>query len=85
LSDNAVKYGEIAQHLHDAFREGGSGIGATWPHAEILGLPALVPPLLRIDYIWHSDDFRTVNAFTAPQRGSDHYPVVATLALRRVD
>ncbi|MBZ0297772.1 MAG: endonuclease/exonuclease/phosphatase family protein [Anaerolineae bacterium] len=85
MSDNTVKYGEVAAQLDDAFREAGFGIGATWPYNEIAGFPAFVPPLLRIDYIWHSDEFRAVRATTGPQLGSDHYPVVASLKLQLPD
>jgi len=79
MSDNAVKYGDIARQLRDAYRETGSGFGSTWPYAPVAGLPSFVPPLLRIDYIWHSAMFRTLHAATGPELGSDHFPVIAVL------
>jgi endonuclease/exonuclease/phosphatase (EEP) superfamily protein YafD len=40
-----------------------------------------MPPLVRIDYVWHSDDFHAVEAALGPYLGSDHLPVTAALAL----
>jgi vancomycin resistance protein VanJ len=82
ISDHAVKYEAIARVLNDSFREVGFGMGASWPHAEIAGFPSFVPPLLRIDYVWHSDAFRAVNAEVGPALGSDHLPVVTVLEWR---
>jgi endonuclease/exonuclease/phosphatase (EEP) superfamily protein YafD len=41
-----------------------------------------VPPLVRIDYIWHSDGLEAVNAWRGEFIGSDHMPMHAVLALR---
>lgn len=79
LSDNAVKYAALDAQLTDAFRESGFGMGATWPNAEIAGLPAFIPPILRIDYVWYSDEFRAMDAQVGPPLGSDHLPVVTVL------
>ena len=39
-------------------------------------------PMLRLDYIWHDDHFRALNAEKGPSGlGSDHLPVVADLEL----
>jgi vancomycin resistance protein VanJ len=81
MSDQAVKYSQFAQQLNDSFREAGVGLGATWPNAEIVNLPTVFPPLLRIDYIWHSDAWVTLDASVGPKLGSDHLPVIATLGL----
>lgn len=81
-SDNAVLYGEMAAVLNDSYRETNIGLGATWPAA--MGddpLPEFIPPMLRIDYVWHSDDLRALSTAIGPNLGSDHLPVVATLAL----
>ena len=82
MSDNAVKYGDVAGPLNDSFRGAGIGFGTTWPVAEIANFPDFIPPLLRIDYIWHSDHFVALNAETGPQLGSDHLPYLATLGLK---
>ncbi|MEL7084918.1 MAG: hypothetical protein AAGM36_10520 [Cyanobacteria bacterium J06597_1] len=36
-------------------------------------------PPQRIDYVWHSDDFQTVEAYVELDGGSDLRPIVATL------
>lgn len=80
-SDQTPTYNLLASHLHDSFREGGSGLGGSWPVSSARGLPGFIPPLIRIDYIWHSDSFQTVDAQQGPPLGSDHLALLATLAL----
>jgi endonuclease/exonuclease/phosphatase (EEP) superfamily protein YafD len=80
-SDQAVVYGELAAVMSDSFREAGSGLGGSWPVSQAHGLPAFIPPLIRIDYIWHSDHFRALEASQGPELGSDHLPLLATLEL----
>ena len=60
------------------WRVAGAG---SWPVGARVGLPDWVPPLLRIDYVWHSDDFGAMSAATGPVLGSDHIAVMVTLAL----
>lgn len=81
MSDFAVTYGQVAARLHDSFREGGWGMGASWPIMRIYGLPSFTPPLVRIDYLWHNDDFRTIKASQGIAVGSDHLPLIAELEL----
>jgi endonuclease/exonuclease/phosphatase (EEP) superfamily protein YafD len=50
------------------------GFGASWP-----ALFTGIPPLVRIDYIWHSDEFRAISVKQGPDIGSDHLPLYATL------
>ncbi|MCZ2094787.1 MAG: hypothetical protein LC121_00665 [Anaerolineae bacterium] len=73
--------GDLAAVMRDSFREAGYGLGTSWPAAQAFGIPPLIPPLVRIDYIWHSDEFRTLAAAQGPYLGSDHLPLYATLAL----
>ncbi len=80
-SASSVTYQQLDAIMHDAFRQAGSGLGASWPVSSARGLPGFVPPLIRIDYIWHSDHFRTLDAQLGPHLGSDHLPVLATLEL----
>ena len=40
---------------------------------------AFIPPLLRLDYIWHTPDLRASQAWLGDPFGSDHRPVVAIL------
>ncbi|MEM6281833.1 MAG: endonuclease/exonuclease/phosphatase family protein [Chloroflexota bacterium] len=81
MSDNVVKYHDIAAVMVDAQREAGTGMGHTWPVMGARRFPVWVPTALRIDYIWHSGDFITTHSYRGPYLGSDHLPVVATLAL----
>jgi endonuclease/exonuclease/phosphatase (EEP) superfamily protein YafD len=78
--------------MHDAWRGAGFGLGHTFPgkptpdvggsRPVFLGIP--VPMwLVRIDHIFHSDSFVTIDAQVGPNdAGSDHRAVVATLAFR---
>jgi vancomycin resistance protein VanJ len=61
----------------DSFREAGWGFGSTWP-SRIRSIEHS-PPLIRIDYIWHSAEFRTVRAWVGRETVSDHRPVIADL------
>jgi vancomycin resistance protein VanJ len=80
-SDHAAMYDFIASHWRDSFAQSGYGLGASWPVAHARGLPAFIPPLVRLDYIWHSPNLRTVSAGQGPFLGSDHLPVTATLEI----
>lgn len=78
MTDRSEDYGRMARLFNDAFREAGWGMGFTFPaNAE------LVPPGIRIDYVWYSDEFVARDAYVAEDSGpSDHLAVVAELALR---
>lgn len=83
LSDQAMPYWDLASVAHDAFREVGNGLGFSWSVIRHNGerIP-LLPPQVRIDYVWYSDHFRAVSAEQGPYLGSDHLPLVVTLAWR---
>jgi endonuclease/exonuclease/phosphatase (EEP) superfamily protein YafD len=60
--------------MNDAFAEIGSGMGFTFEELNI--------PVARIDYVFHTDDFRAVEARVLEDTaGSDHRPLFVTLAL----
>lgn len=80
-SASSVTYQRLAAVMVDSFSEVGVGLGATWPVSASRGLPTLVPPLIRIDYIWHSHHFQTITAKRGPHLTSDHLPLLATLNL----
>lgn len=84
-SDQSPTYEAMAAQMRDAFREAGSGFGGSWPVSSTRGLPSFLPPLIRIDYLWHSDHFRALEAQQGPPLGSDHLAVVATLALTPIN
>jgi endonuclease/exonuclease/phosphatase family metal-dependent hydrolase len=76
--------------LIDAFGAAGQGLGFTLPtrlsHLAYRGHPlgeVALPPLLRVDYVWHTAHFRTMRSWIGGNAGSDHLPVLATL--ERVD
>jgi vancomycin resistance protein VanJ len=71
-------YRELSQTMHDAFAQAGCGFGMTWPNS------LYMPPLLRLDYIWHSADLHTLTADVLPfvYSGSDHLPLVASLRFK---
>lgn len=80
-SDNSAVYPTIAARLSDSYRTVEPGLGTTWPVGAKLPIPLPLPPLMRIDYIWHSDALRALSASVGPEVGSDHRPIMATLAL----
>jgi vancomycin resistance protein VanJ len=88
-TDQSTPYRIVTQVLGDAWREGGVGFGHTFPGDDPFdgshpGVRAWLIPrwLVRIDYVFHSRQWRTVEAHLGPWDGtSDHRPVCATLAL----
>ena len=72
-SDNAVIYAELASRMRDSFREVGTGLGVSWP-----ANGGWLPPLLRLDYVWHSEGLRALSAELGPRLGSDHLPLIVT-------
>ncbi|MFN8419686.1 MAG: endonuclease/exonuclease/phosphatase family protein [Anaerolineae bacterium] len=83
LSDHSVTYDQLAAFLGDTYREAGIGMGKSWPRPNDASsrLLRLLPPLIRIDYIWHSAQWRAVDASQGPYLGSDHLAVVGVLTL----
>lgn len=78
MSDQYTEYDDITAYLTDSFRESGFGLGFTYPAQGVDFLPAI----MRIDYVFHSDEFVSINTRTLDDSGpSDHYPVIGTLAL----
>jgi vancomycin resistance protein VanJ len=66
--------------LLDAFQESGTGPGFTFPvFRRFRGIP--LPPLVRIDYVWHTPDVRVRACWQGSDGGSDHLPVTAELEL----
>jgi vancomycin resistance protein VanJ len=74
--------------LRDAYQVAGDGGGFTAPtRLETLARSDLplgdlpIPPLLRIDYVWVSAQWRVSDAWVGDSAGSDHLPVLARLTL----
>jgi len=62
--------------MTDAFRVVGADWGMTWSHNP----PEL--PLIRIDYVWSSDELTPLRIRRGDFIGSDHLPVVVDFAVR---
>jgi vancomycin resistance protein VanJ len=81
MTDQFPAYGRLTGDLGlvDAFRAAGSaGLGFTFPAGQRLPLP----PLLRLDYIFHDSRLAASDARVFGRSGpSDHLPVVARLWL----
>ncbi|MEM9648522.1 MAG: endonuclease/exonuclease/phosphatase family protein [Bacteroidota bacterium] len=67
-------YRKISEGLNDSFLEKGAGFGKTY---SLKGLP------LRIDYILTDSEFEVVAHKNYKDRLSDHYPIMATLRLKK--
>ncbi|MEI8046388.1 MAG: endonuclease/exonuclease/phosphatase family protein [Bacteroidota bacterium] len=74
FNDTPVSYSykQIHNELEDTFAEAGTGLGQTY---------AQKLPFLRLDYIFHSQSLRATEHKIIEKDYSDHYPVLATIAL----
>lgn len=54
LSDESPLYNDLSAFMRDSFRDVGIGLGMSWVRIDALGFPPILPPLTRIDYLWHS-------------------------------
>ena len=73
FTDTSETYSQMQNLMIDSFHEVGWGFGHTF-----LGR---FFPVGRIDYIWHTEDIKTVEAYVGREAGSDHLPVIARLQL----
>jgi vancomycin resistance protein VanJ len=85
LDEWSEGYQKITSYYIDAYRAAGWGFGFTspdWTHEHSREGPAFLSFRGRIDLVFHSRDLRAVDAEVWPTSGgSDHRPVLATLAL----
>jgi len=73
FTDTSQSYADLRKLLNDSFAEAGWGLGHTFP--------TFAPvPLVRLDYIWHSDRVRAIAAKVGADGRSDHLPVVVQLS-----
>ncbi len=76
MTDQSADYQRITETYHDSYRQVGYGMGTTFP-----GHIPFLPSLVRIDYVFHSDEFTAINADVLRSTGgSDHRPLVVTFA-----
>jgi endonuclease/exonuclease/phosphatase (EEP) superfamily protein YafD len=83
-TDQSQTYRLFSPLLKNAHWQGGWGFGFTYPTPAVKLLARIpLPPLVRIDHIFHSKHFLTRKASTLPDSGgSDHFPVIAELILK---
>ena len=79
-SQYSATYNKIAKIAKDSFREVEMGFGNSWPAKMQSGLK--LPPLLRLDYVWHSQEFQATNVEVQKALAGDHFPILAMLSLR---
>lgn len=72
-SPNSYCYDEFSKILEDSFKEAGKGIGKTYIGSF---------PSFRIDYIFHSEEFKATNYITLPEEYSDHHAIVSDIKLK---
>lgn len=77
MTDKFEEHARLEERFTDSYLAAGDGVGYTFPNFKFRPLPAV----LRLDYVWHSDHFQSVESQVWPESGgSDHAPVVSTLA-----
>jgi vancomycin resistance protein VanJ len=78
--DQSENYAQLRRAgLRDAFREAGYGFGLTFP-ARPGGWRNLAAfPLVRIDYVFVTEELDVTRAWVGSNAGSDHLPVLAEL------
>jgi endonuclease/exonuclease/phosphatase family metal-dependent hydrolase len=82
MTDQSEGYRILDGVLDDAFEKAGQGLGFTVA-PEPMGLPSILPLIMRVDYVWMSEDFVVIEVVVVEDGGtSDHRPVVADLVLR---
>ena len=81
FTDQNQNYQLLAQAgWRDTYRKASRSFGFTFPtRHQYVKLPLL--PLVRIDYIWATSHFQPISSHVGRGRGSDHLPVISTLAL----
>ncbi len=85
MSEWSLMYDILRDNFKDAYRWTASGLGATWPAGASEELPSILPPILRLDYVWLSDALTPLSAFVGPYLGGDHLPLSVTIGLSADD
>ena len=75
FTEHHLPYAILADQWVDSWRSAGRGLGFTWP------AKGWLPPLMRIDYVWHSPDITTTHTHAAHASVSDHRYLVVDLVL----
>ncbi len=81
MTDQSDSYRALAEVLADTFREIGRGLGFTCA-PQPMSIPAILPLIWRIDYVWHTQQFVATAVRVGDDNGtSDHHPLIAELVL----
>jgi endonuclease/exonuclease/phosphatase (EEP) superfamily protein YafD len=81
MSEFAPIYRELAAVMTDAFRTTSLGVGATFPAGASEEIPDVLPPLVRLDYVWYGAKLQAVSSQVGPRLGSDHAPLWVDLVI----
>lgn len=84
-TDQMTAYHTLRQAgLIDSFREAGFGFGLTYPNfrAPAPEYPYVLPPLVRLDYVWHTQDMTALRFHRGRDAHSDHLPLIVDLIWR---
>lgn len=82
-TDQSDDYYKVAERYTDSFREVGFGLGQTFPDGGGYYSKHLIPLVIRIDYIFHSENLQAVTSQVWQNSGtSDHRPVVTDFIWR---
>lgn len=82
MTPKTQDYQTLAAVMTDSYGDVGRGLGYTFPNFLSGGLWDFVPPLSRLDYVFHNDHWLTLDARVWPTSGnSDHRPLWVELAL----
>jgi vancomycin resistance protein VanJ len=81
-SEREPLYDQIAARLQDSYRRTSWGIGATFPRLQRQAILRVIPPLVRIDYIWTREQITPARTWVnCDVPGSDHCMLGADLRL----
>ena len=76
MVDEFAEYDMLAARLTDSYMQAGDGLGYTFPNLSL----APLPPMVRLDYIFHTDDFQSVDSSVIEAGdASDHAAVLSRL------
>lgn len=94
MTDTHGEYSYVSSTgLKDAFKASGQGRGHTlprrvgpwkrnqWLNGMIRWVP--LPPMVRIDYVWHTENLRSLDSWVGKDAGSDHMPVLAVMTFTK--
>ena len=81
MTEYSADYHAMRARLGDAFRAAGRGLGLTFPRPRSYPRELPAPwPVVRLDYVWHSEELRPLDAHVGSSGGSDHRPVIVRVA-----